>query len=131
MSIQIEEKEEVNVGKKDVTSMRGALEYLDSRNEVLHVKEEVDPIYEIAGIEKSLEKGPILLFEKIKGYPPGYRILNGSIGSYRRLAIAMLAPCRAIPRASTSPMPPPPPTTTATLPSNLNISAITISSFAD
>ncbi len=55
--------------KKDATSIRGALEYLDSRGEVLHVKKEVDPIYEIAGIQKALEKGPILLFEKIKGYP--------------------------------------------------------------
>ena len=57
------------MAKKDVTSIRGALEYLDSKNEVLHVKKEVDPIYEIAGIQKALEKGPILLFEKIKGYP--------------------------------------------------------------
>jgi UbiD family decarboxylase len=55
--------------KKDVTSMRGALEYLDGKGEVFHVKEEVDPIYEIAGIQKALDKGPILFFEKIKGYP--------------------------------------------------------------
>jgi len=49
--------------------MRGALEYLDGKGEVFHVKEEVDPIYEIAGIQKALDKGPILIFEKIKGYP--------------------------------------------------------------
>jgi len=55
--------------RKDVTSMRGALEYLDGKGEVFHVKEEVDPIYEIAGIQKALDKGPIFLFEKIKGYP--------------------------------------------------------------
>ncbi len=36
---------------------------------MVHVKEEVDPIYEIAGIQKALDKGPILFFEKIKGYP--------------------------------------------------------------
>ena len=57
------------MSKKDVTSTRGAIEYLDSKGEILHVKGEVDPIYEIAGIQKALEKGPILLFEKIKGYP--------------------------------------------------------------
>jgi 4-hydroxy-3-polyprenylbenzoate decarboxylase len=57
------------MGKKDVTSMRGALEYLDSKGYVFHVKEEVDPIYEIAGIQKALDKGPILYFEKIKDYP--------------------------------------------------------------
>jgi UbiD family decarboxylase len=64
------------VKKKDAASIRGALEYLDSRNEVLHVKKEVDPIYEIAGILKALEKGPILMFEKIKGYPNFLNIGN-------------------------------------------------------
>lgn len=55
--------------KRNVTSVREALEYLDSKGHVIHVKEEVDPIYEIAGIQKALDKGPILFFEKIKGYP--------------------------------------------------------------
>lgn len=62
--------------KKDATSIRGALEYLDGKNEVLHVKKEVNPIYEIAGILKALEKGPILQFEKIKGYPNFLNIGN-------------------------------------------------------
>jgi len=64
------------VKKKDVTSMRGALEYLESVGDVLHVKEEVDPIYEIAGIQKALDKGPVIFFEKIKGYPNFYDIGN-------------------------------------------------------
>jgi UbiD family decarboxylase len=62
--------------KKDVTSIRGALEHLDSKNEVTRVKEEVDPIYEISGILKAFEKGPIFLFEKIKGYPNFLNIGN-------------------------------------------------------
>jgi UbiD family decarboxylase len=57
------------MGKKDVTSVRGALEYLDSKGEVLHIKKEVDPIYEIASIQKALDGGPAVLFENIKGYP--------------------------------------------------------------
>jgi UbiD family decarboxylase len=52
------------------------LEYLESRNEVLHIKQEVDPIYEISGILKAFEKGPILMFEKIKGYPNFLNIGN-------------------------------------------------------
>jgi 4-hydroxy-3-polyprenylbenzoate decarboxylase len=64
------------MSKKDVSSMRGALEYLDSKGAVLHVKKEVDPIYEIAAIQKSLDKGPILFFEKIKGYPDFVNIGN-------------------------------------------------------
>jgi UbiD family decarboxylase len=69
------------MGKKDVTSVRGALEYLDSKAEVLHIKKEVDPIYEIAGIQKALDGGPAVLFENIKGYPNFYNV--GSILSRR------------------------------------------------
>ncbi len=69
------------MGKKDVTSVRGALEYLESKGEVLRIKQEVDPIYEIAGIQKALDGGPALLFENIKGYPNFYNV--GSILSRR------------------------------------------------
>ncbi len=69
------------MGKKDVTSVRGALEYLDSKGEVLHIKQEVDPICEIAGIQKALDGGPAVLFENIKGYPNFYNV--GSILSRR------------------------------------------------
>ncbi|HME44641.1 MAG TPA: UbiD family decarboxylase [Syntrophorhabdales bacterium] len=66
----------VNMPKKDPTSIRSALAYLEGKNEILHVKGEVDPIYEIAGIAKSFEKGPILMFEKIKGYPNFLDVAN-------------------------------------------------------
>ncbi len=69
------------MGKKDVTSVRGALEYLDSKGEVLHITKEVDPILEIAGIQKSLDGGPAVLFENIKGYPNFHNV--GSILSRR------------------------------------------------
>ncbi len=57
------------MAKRDIRSMRSTLEFLQAENEVLTVKGEVDPIYEIAGIEKAAEGGPVLLFENIKGYP--------------------------------------------------------------
>lgn len=69
------------MSKKDITSVRGALEYLDSKGEVLHIKQEVDPIYEIAGIQKALDGGPAVLFENIKGYPNFHNV--GSILSRR------------------------------------------------
>jgi 4-hydroxy-3-polyprenylbenzoate decarboxylase len=69
------------MGEKNVTSVRGALEYLDSKGEVLHIKKEVDPIYEIASIQKALDGGPAVLFENIKGYPNFYNV--GSILSRR------------------------------------------------
>ncbi len=55
--------------KKDVTSLRGTLEFLQEQGLLLSVTKEVDPILEIAGIEKALDNGPALLFENIKGYP--------------------------------------------------------------
>ncbi|MDP2645074.1 MAG: UbiD family decarboxylase [Desulfobacterales bacterium] len=55
--------------KENVASMRSALEFLKKQNEVITITREVDPIYEIAGIQKALEGGPALLFENIKGYP--------------------------------------------------------------
>jgi len=64
------------MSKKDIFSIRGALEYLEDKGEVIHIKQEVDPIYEIAGIQKALEGGPVLFFENIKGYPDFYNIGN-------------------------------------------------------
>ena len=54
--------------KKDVTSMRGTLEYLEGKNDLIRIKGEVDPIYEIAGIQKTLDKGPVIFFENIKDF---------------------------------------------------------------
>lgn len=62
--------------RKDITSVRGVIEYLDSKGELLHIKEEVDPIYEISAIQKALDNGPAILFEKIKGYPNFYNVGN-------------------------------------------------------
>jgi UbiD family decarboxylase len=64
------------MGKKDVSSVRGALEYLDGKGDVLHIKKEVDPLYEIASIQKALDGGPAILFENIKGYPDFYNVGN-------------------------------------------------------
>lgn len=64
------------MSKKDVSSIRGTLDYLRNKGEVIHIKQEVDPIYEIAGIQKALEGGPVLFFENIKGYPDFYNIGN-------------------------------------------------------
>ena len=48
--------------QKDITSMRSTIEFLKEQDEILVVDGEVDPIYEIAAIEKALENGPAILF---------------------------------------------------------------------
>ena len=55
--------------KKDLTSMRSALEWLKSEGELIEVDKEVDIIYEIAGIQAALEGGPAVRFNKLKGFP--------------------------------------------------------------
>lgn len=70
---------------KDISSMRSTLEFLREENEILTVKGEVDPIYEISGIEKAFEGGPALLFENIKGYP-GIRDVGNVFARMDRIA---------------------------------------------
>ncbi len=52
-----------------LTSLRDTLSFLEREGEVQAIKGEVDPIYEISGIVKSLDNGPVVLFDNIKGYP--------------------------------------------------------------
>jgi len=57
------------VNKKDITDIRGTIEFLKQEGEILTIKEQVDPIDEIAAIQVALDDGPAFLFENIKGYP--------------------------------------------------------------
>ncbi|MBI4287682.1 MAG: UbiD family decarboxylase [Chloroflexi bacterium] len=62
--------------RKDITSLRGTLDFLQREGEVIHVEKEVDPVYEIAGILKALEGGPAVIFDRIKGYPGARNVGN-------------------------------------------------------
>ncbi len=73
------------MGVKDITSMRGVIEFLKEENELLTIEGEVDPILEIAGLQKALECGIALLFENIKGYP-GIRNVGNVASTGERLA---------------------------------------------
>ena len=68
-----ETKKEV---KKDVTSLRSALDWLDTQGDVLRTDVEVDPDLEITGVQKHLDGGPVVLFNKVKGKPHVRAITN-------------------------------------------------------
>src|SRR5437868_11367323 len=68
-----ETKKEV---KKDITSLRAALEWLDSQGDLLKTDVEVDPDLEITGLQKHLDGGPVLLFNHVKGKPHARAITN-------------------------------------------------------
>ena len=62
--------------KTKLIDQKTAIEFCASEGELLTVSKEVDPLYEIAGISKSFDGGPTLLFEKIKGYPNMRAVTN-------------------------------------------------------
>ncbi|MDI7261426.1 MAG: UbiD family decarboxylase [Thermodesulfobacteriota bacterium] len=72
--------------KKDITDMRGTIEFLrQQEGELLVAKEPVDTEYEVAGIQVALEEGPAILFENIKGYP-GIRSVGNVFARRDRIA---------------------------------------------
>src|SRR5712671_2200719 len=62
--------------QKDITSLRSALEWLDSQGDVMTTDVEVDPDLEITGLQKHLDGGPVLLFNRVKGKPHARAITN-------------------------------------------------------
>lgn len=74
------------MAKKNITSFRNTIEWLSGQpGEVVTVTNEVDPVHQISGIEKSLEAGPVLVFENIKGYP-GIRAAGNVLSTNERKA---------------------------------------------
>ncbi len=77
--------------------LREWIRAIDRAGELKRVREEVDPILEIAEITDRASKagkrggkpgGPALLFEKVKGYP-GARVLMNQFGSEDRMKLAL------------------------------------------
>ncbi|HMA82546.1 MAG TPA: UbiD family decarboxylase, partial [Candidatus Binatia bacterium] len=73
--------------------LRGFLAHLESRKQLLRVKDEVDVKYEIAaGMRKTSDiEGPALLFENIKGHP-GWRVLGGLFATRKLVALGLGVP---------------------------------------
>lgn len=75
-------------------SHRDFFEVLEKEGELARVKKEVDWDGEAGAIgRKTYEaSGPAILFEKIKDYPEGYKISNGTTGTWSRVALSMQMP---------------------------------------
>jgi len=59
-------------------SLRSFLEEMEKKREIVHVKEEVSPKFEVSAIMKEFDSGPILQFDKVKGYTA--RVVAGVCG---------------------------------------------------
>jgi len=67
---------------------------LKRTGDLVEVNREVDWDLEVGAIVRRLNEsqGPAALFNKVKDYPEGYRILGGPLGTFRRVAVAMGLP---------------------------------------
>src|SRR5215813_12485596 len=61
---------------KNITSLRAALDWLERQGDLLTTDVEVDPDLEITGVQKHLDGGPAVLFNKVKGKPHTRAITN-------------------------------------------------------
>jgi 4-hydroxy-3-polyprenylbenzoate decarboxylase len=78
-----------------IDPMREFLDRLHERGDLVRIQEEVDWNVEAGAIMRRANEigAPAQLFEKLKGYPKGYRLLGGGLSTFSRLAVAMgLAP---------------------------------------
>lgn len=71
------------------SDLRQYLSYLDERGELLYIRDEVDPIHEIAAyIRKTSDTGgPALFFEKAKGFD--MPVVGGIFAHRRRVLMAL------------------------------------------
>lgn len=81
-------KGETKMPFKDI---REFIAKLEKEGEVQRIKEEVDWNLEAgAMLRRSYEASlPAPYFQRVKGYPEGYRLFGGTLSNHRRIAIAM------------------------------------------
>lgn len=76
--------------------LREFIDILENEGELLRVPVTVDWMYEVGGwIRRSVDmrpKGPALLFENLKGYPPGFQLFSCAVATYPRFALALGLP---------------------------------------
>ncbi len=74
--------------------LREFINTIEKSGDLHRIKKEVDWNLEAGAVMRKgcEELGPAILFEKIKDYPEGYRVLGNPLASFRRLAIALDMP---------------------------------------
>jgi UbiD family decarboxylase len=75
-------------------SHRDFFEVLEKQGELARIKKEVNWDIEVGAIGRKVyeNSGPCLLFEKIRDYPEGFTISNGTTGTWSRVALSMDLP---------------------------------------
>ena len=73
------------MANEKVKSLRSTLEWLKKEGLLMETDHEVDPKLEVAAIQKRLDGGPPILFNKVKGYPNA-RMATNVFGSDKIIA---------------------------------------------
>lgn len=73
------------MAREEVRSLRSTLEWLKKEGLVLETDREVDPKLEMAAIQKRLDGGPPIVFNKVKGYSNA-RLATNVLGSDKIVA---------------------------------------------
>jgi 4-hydroxy-3-polyprenylbenzoate decarboxylase len=77
----------VKMARQEIRSLRSTLEWFKKEGLLLETNREVDPKLEVAAIQKRLDEGLPILFNKVKGYPNS-RIAINVLGSEKILSKA-------------------------------------------
>jgi UbiD family decarboxylase len=78
-----------SLGKYNWKEMREFLEFLEQKGEIIHIKEEVDPEWEVNGITRMVlqKQGPAIIFHNVKG--ADLPLATGILGSDKRYLWAL------------------------------------------
>jgi len=68
-------------------SLRSFLKQMEKEKEVIHVKEQVSPRFEISAVMKTFDGGPILFFDNVKGFQT--KIVANTCATRKRLCFAL------------------------------------------
>src|SRR5918911_5235647 len=80
--------------------LRDWIDQVDALGELTRV-DGADPVAELGGITDLYQwdmGNPALLFDRIVGYAPGYRVLSNVLTSLRRIALSLNLPVESTPR---------------------------------
>jgi len=69
----------------EIYDLRSCIAFLEELSgELVRIRKEVDPKYELCGITKKMDGGPAILFENVKGYTT--QVMTGLVCNRNRVA---------------------------------------------
>lgn len=68
-----------------ITDIRSLLERVEKDHDLIRIQREVDPVLELPAVVRATDMGPVILFDKVKGYP-GRRVISNIFSDRSRIA---------------------------------------------